>query len=91
MSKPSTPSKEDKTTTTTATTTTNSSNKNSKGQGTVADLERRLAMLSSDDDLTPAPVVTQAVGADAPALAVADAPVAPVKGGKNALLVRTVQ
>jgi hypothetical protein len=65
-----------------------------KGQGTVADLERRLAMLSTEEDA--ADNETVAAGVTAPTLqqmqAPSTAPAPPAtaaKSGKNALLVST--
>ena len=61
--------------------------------GSVEDLERRLAMMGNKIETATAPpayVVAPPVKTQAPVAAAAAAP-AVVKGGKNALLVRTVR
>lgn len=56
-------------------------------KGTVADLERRLAMLSSDE--ATAATATATTTSPPPALAAPPAAAAAKQSGKNALLVRT--
>jgi hypothetical protein len=58
-------------------------------KGTVADLERRLAMLSSDEATAATATATATTTSPPPPLAAPPAAAAAKQSGKNALLVRT--